>query len=67
MRLADFRLKYPITPLTVFTGSTTMTIGTIKFPIYVVKFVVVDKPVIYNVILGTPWIHLMKVVTSKYH
>jgi len=40
-----------------------MTIGTIKLPI----FVVVDKSAVYNVILGTPWIHQMQAIPSTYH
>ncbi|CAA7016767.1 unnamed protein product [Microthlaspi erraticum] len=33
----------------------------------IVKFVVVDKPAIYNAIMGTPWIHSLKAVASTYH
>ena len=50
-----------------------MTIRTIKLPIFVggiiawVKFVVLDKSAVYNVILGTPWIHQMQAIPSTYH
>lgn len=60
-------------PLTRFTGKTTMIMGTIKLPIYIggitkiVKFSILDKPAIYNMILGTPWIHAMGLVASSYH
>lgn len=62
-----------VQPLTGFDGDTIMTVGTITLPIYVggtvswFEFAVVDKPIIYNVILGTPWLHKMKAVASSYH
>lgn len=49
-----------IQPLTGFDGDTIMTVETITLPIYVggivtwFDFTVVDKPIVYNVILGTP-------------
>lgn len=73
MHLADCRVKPSITPMMGFTGSTTITITTIKLPVYVgrmtkiVKFLMINKPVIYNVILETSWLHLMKAVTSMYY
>ncbi|KAF8117993.1 hypothetical protein N665_0007s0042 [Sinapis alba] len=69
----DYELKPCKRPLTSFAGDTTMTSGTVKLPVYVagitkiVKFVVIDSPAIYNVILGTPWIHSMKAIPSTYH
>ncbi|XP_010518621.1 PREDICTED: uncharacterized protein LOC104793896 [Camelina sativa] len=60
-------------PLTGFDGDTIMTVGTIALPIYVgntmqcFNFAIVDKPIVYNVILGTPWLHKMRVVASTYH
>ncbi|XP_010424254.1 PREDICTED: uncharacterized protein LOC104709313 [Camelina sativa] len=59
--------------LTGFDGDTIMTVGTITLPIYVggtmhcFNFAIVDKPIVYNVILGTPWLHKMRVVASTYH
>ncbi|XP_024014700.1 uncharacterized protein LOC112088542 [Eutrema salsugineum] len=72
MNLHDIEMKPSLIPLTVFAGDTITSIGTIKLPVYVgrvtkiVKFTVVDRPAIYNIILGTPWLHLMKAVTSTY-
>ncbi|XP_010451519.1 PREDICTED: uncharacterized protein LOC104733653 [Camelina sativa] len=60
-------------PLTGFDGDTIMTIGTLTLPIYVGRtmqcfnFAIVDKPIVYNVILGTPWLHKMRAVASTYH
>ncbi|KAL0712054.1 hypothetical protein Bca4012_019032 [Brassica carinata] len=47
-------------PLISFAGDTTILEGTVKLPIYVgsirktVKFMIVNKPIIYNAIVGTP-------------
>ncbi|XP_010445709.1 PREDICTED: uncharacterized protein LOC104728431 [Camelina sativa] len=62
-----------VNPLTGFDGDTIMTVGTITLPIYVggtmhcFNFAIVDKPIVYNVHLGTPWLHKMRVVASTYH
>lgn len=72
MEIKDAEIKAAVKPLTKFTSEMSMTIGTIKLPVYVggitklVKFVVIDKSAIYNVILGTPWTHAMKLVMSTY-
>ncbi|XP_024013329.1 uncharacterized protein LOC112087617 [Eutrema salsugineum] len=73
MDVANHHLKSSIKPLTGFDGDTVYSIGTIRLPVYaakttrLVKFVVIDKPAIYNVILGTPWLQSMKAVPSTYH
>ncbi|KAG7564677.1 Retrotransposon gag domain [Arabidopsis suecica] len=65
--------EHNVQPITGFDGDTVMTVGTIMLPIYVggtmhfFNFVVVDKPIVYNVILGTPWLYKMKAVASTYH
>ncbi|KAG7578456.1 Reverse transcriptase domain [Arabidopsis thaliana x Arabidopsis arenosa] len=73
MNVADRRIKPRSRPLAGFDGDFIMSLGTIKLPTFVggtiawVKFVVIDKPTIYNVILGTPWLHQMQAVASTYH
>ncbi|XP_019096313.1 PREDICTED: uncharacterized protein LOC104767301 [Camelina sativa] len=65
--------EHDVQPLTGFDGDTVMTEGTIMLPVYVggkmhcINFAIVDKPIVYNVILGTPWLHKMKAVASTYH
>ncbi|CAA7019565.1 unnamed protein product [Microthlaspi erraticum] len=60
-------------PLTGFTAEYTYSCGTVRLPVYVggisklLKFIVMDKPAIYNAILGTPWLHEMKAVVSTFH
>ncbi|XP_019086452.1 PREDICTED: uncharacterized protein LOC109126939 [Camelina sativa] len=59
--------------LTGFDGDHLMSVGTITLPIFVggiaryFRFAIIDKPTIYNVILGTPWLHKMKAVPTTYH
>ena len=73
MEVHERHIKPSVRPLTGFDGNTMMTNGTIKLPIYLGgtatwhKFVVVDKPAIYNIILGTLWIHDMQAIPSSYH
>lgn len=73
MSIKDAKVKPGTKPLTGFTGETTMTMETIKLPVYIeginklVKFSILDKPAIYNVILGTPWTHAMGAVALTYN
>ncbi|KAF8114163.1 hypothetical protein N665_0040s0018 [Sinapis alba] len=59
--------------LTRFNGSSTTLLGTIRLNVLVggvnklIKFSVIDTETQYNAILGTPWLHSMKAVPSKYH
>ncbi|KAF8114104.1 hypothetical protein N665_0042s0026 [Sinapis alba] len=59
--------------LTGFNGSSETMLGTIRLRVYAqgvpksVKFSVIDMRAPYNAILGTPWIHAMKVIPSTYH
>ncbi|XP_024012926.1 uncharacterized protein LOC112087144 [Eutrema salsugineum] len=73
LELASDRIEPFIEPLTGFDGERCMTVGMVNIPIYVggvakiIKFLIPDKPAIYNTILGTPWLHAMKAVASTYH
>lgn len=56
-----------------FSGEEKSTLGEITFPTYAqgvniqVKFLVIDCLSSYNIIVGMPWIHDMKVIPSTYH
>ncbi|XP_013601263.1 uncharacterized protein LOC106412608 [Brassica napus] len=56
-----------------FNGASETMIGTIKLPVYAcgvmrtVKFSVIRTKAPYNVILGTPWLHSMKAISTTYH
>ena len=62
-----------MTVLTGFNGESTTAVGKIKLPVFtagenkMTSFLVLDCPSAYNIILGRPWIHAMKVVPSTYH
>ena len=59
--------------LTGFNGASETMIMTIKIPVYTcgvmrtVKFSVIRTRAPYNAILGTPWLHSMKAISSTYH
>ncbi|XP_062103334.1 uncharacterized protein LOC133814383 [Humulus lupulus] len=61
------------TTLIDFSGEQKNTLGEIELPVYAkgvnlcTRFLVVDSPSAYNVILGRPWIHEMEAVPSIYH
>lgn len=73
MELRGYMHKPKTRPLTSFAGETTLSVGTIKLPVHVggitkiATFTIIDKPAIYNIILGTPWLHDMEAVPSSYH
>ena len=59
--------------LTGFKGASETMIGTIKLQVYAcgvtrtIKFSVIRTKALYNAILGTPWLHSMKAISSTYH
>ncbi|XP_012834007.1 PREDICTED: uncharacterized protein LOC105954870 [Erythranthe guttata] len=65
------------TPLKGFTGESILSMGEVELPVSLgkdpcritklIKFLVVDKPSPYNIILGRPTIHTFKSVPSSYH
>ncbi|XP_024014816.1 uncharacterized protein LOC112088742 [Eutrema salsugineum] len=71
--LSSDRIEPFIEPLTGFDGERCMTVGMVNILIYlggvakIIQFLILDKPAIYNAILGTPWLHAMKAVASTYH
>ncbi|XP_074300464.1 uncharacterized protein LOC141631735 [Silene latifolia] len=60
-------------PLVGFSGETANSLGEIVIATYAgginkrVRYLVIDGPSTYNVILGRPWLHLMKAVPSTYN
>ncbi|XP_074305785.1 uncharacterized protein LOC141641006 [Silene latifolia] len=60
-------------PLVGFSGETAYSVGEITIPTYIegvyklVRYLVIEGPTTYNVILGRPWLHQMKAVPSTYH
>ncbi|XP_012858055.1 PREDICTED: uncharacterized protein LOC105977295 [Erythranthe guttata] len=65
------------TPLKGFTGEGILSMGEVELPVSLgedpcritklIKFLVVDRPSPYNIILGRPAIHTFKSVPSSYH
>ena len=66
-------MKHSSRSLTGFNGASETVIGTIKLPAYAcgvtrtVKFSAIRTKAPYNAILGTPWLHSMKAISSTYH
>ncbi|XP_074284057.1 uncharacterized protein LOC141608614 [Silene latifolia] len=60
-------------PLVGFSGETAHSIGEITIPTYIegvnklVRYLIIEGPTTYNVILGRPWLHQMKAIPSTYH
>ncbi|XP_011083340.1 uncharacterized protein LOC105165882 [Sesamum indicum] len=77
MGLENIRLEPVKTPLVGFGGSEVASIGMVKLPVSMgdepkrkttmVKFLVVDTPFAYNVILGRPGLNLFRAIISTYH
>ncbi|KAL2230582.1 UNVERIFIED_CONTAM: Retrovirus-related Pol polyprotein from transposon [Sesamum indicum] len=77
MELENARLEPVKTPLVGFGGSEVASLGTIELPVsmgdepkrktLMVKFLVVDTPFTYNVILGRPGLNSFRAVISTYH
>ncbi|XP_057771003.1 uncharacterized protein LOC130990786 [Salvia miltiorrhiza] len=73
MGLDESKLIKKAAVLVGFSGESTTTVGEINIPIYAegvnlsTRFLAVDAPSAYNVILGRPWIHEMEAVPSTYH
>ncbi|KAL2231204.1 UNVERIFIED_CONTAM: Retrovirus-related Pol polyprotein from transposon [Sesamum indicum] len=77
MGLENIRLEPVKTPLVGFGGSEVASLEMIELPVsmgdepkrktMMVKFLVVDTPFTYNVILGTPGLNLFRAVISTYH
>ncbi|KAL2236255.1 UNVERIFIED_CONTAM: Retrovirus-related Pol polyprotein from transposon opus [Sesamum indicum] len=77
MGLENARLELVRTPLVGFGGSEIAPLGTLDLPVsmgdeprrktLMVKFLVVDTPFAYNVILGRPALNSFRAVVSTYH
>ncbi|KAF8053762.1 hypothetical protein N665_1375s0001 [Sinapis alba] len=57
-------LKKELTPLIGFTDETTYIAGGVQ---KIVEFIVIDRYVFFNAILGRPWHYNMMAVPSTYH
>ncbi|XP_011102006.1 uncharacterized protein LOC105180037 [Sesamum indicum] len=77
MGLENIRLEPDRTPLVGFGGSEVASLGMVELPVSMgdeprwkttmVKFLVVDTPFAYNVILGKPGLNSFRAVISTYH
>ncbi|XP_057953060.1 uncharacterized protein LOC131147587 [Malania oleifera] len=77
MKIGKERLKPVSTPLVGFGGDTVHPLGKITLPVTIgttpqqvtmlTEFLVVDRPSVYNVILGRPFLNAVRAVTSTYH
>ncbi|KAL2247278.1 UNVERIFIED_CONTAM: hypothetical protein Sindi_2580100 [Sesamum indicum] len=77
MGLDDVRLAPVKTPLVGFGGSEVESLGTIDLPVSIgeeprrktlmVKFLAVDTPFAYNVILGRPGLNSFRAIVSTFH
>ncbi|XP_020550217.1 uncharacterized protein LOC110012129 [Sesamum indicum] len=77
MGLGDARLDAVNSPLVGFGGNEVDSLGTIELPVSLgdeprrrtltVKFLVVNTPFAYNVILGRPGLNIFRAIVSTYH
>ncbi|XP_074319793.1 uncharacterized protein LOC141656693 [Silene latifolia] len=72
MGFSEKDLQKKTIPLVGFSGETANSLGEIVIPTYAgvnkqVRYLVIDGPSTYNVILGRLWLNLMKAVPSTYH
>ena len=73
MKIDPSEISENPSPLVGFSGETTMALGSINLNVKagtiekIAEFLVVDQPVSYNVIMGTPWLNLMQAIPSMYH
>ena len=73
MQISESNIVRKSTTLIGFSGESKATLSEIVLPVWAegmnlnTKFVVMDNPSAYNIILGRPWIHEMKAVPSTYH
>lgn len=77
MGLTYDMLKPSHSPLYGFSGDKVVPNGSIDLPLsaggpdyqkaLIVKFLVVNTPLVYNIILGRPTLNVLKVVVSTYH
>ncbi|XP_074297862.1 uncharacterized protein LOC141628654 [Silene latifolia] len=73
MGFSEKDLQKKTIPLVGFSGETANSLGEIVIPTYAgginkqVRYLVINGPSTYNIILGIPWLHLMKALPSTYH
>ncbi|XP_074298988.1 uncharacterized protein LOC141629983 [Silene latifolia] len=73
MGFSEKDLVQKAVPLVGFSGETKQSLGEIVIPTFAggvneqVRYLVIDGPSTYNVILGRPWIYEIKAVPSTYH
>lgn len=73
MGLAKSDMVKKLITLVGFSGETKRTIGEISLPTYaqgvkfLQKFLIIDCESTYNITMGRPWIHDLKVVPFTYH
>ena len=73
MEIDPSKIAENASPLVGFSGEVTMTLGTINLTVRagsvvkIIEFLVVDRSMFYNTIVGTPWLYSMQAVPSTYH